>query len=128
MCLTILEKSLTCLILRFADDVIEASDGTVYFTDVSSKFGFDDWLLDYLEARPNGRLLKYEPSTKTTSEVLSYLSFPNGVALSEGEDYLVVCETLRQDTLLIFVCIILLTLGPHISYCHVTYTKPIAMI
>ncbi|XP_078154996.1 protein STRICTOSIDINE SYNTHASE-LIKE 4-like [Carex rostrata] len=81
--------------IRFADDVIEASDGTVYFTDVSSKFGFENYLLDYLEARPNGRLLKYEPSTKTTSEVLTYLSFPNGVALSEGEDYLVVCETFR---------------------------------
>lgn len=76
----------------------------MYFTDASSKFGFDSWILGYLEAQPNGRLLRYEPSTKATYEVLPRLYFPNGVALSEGEDYLVVCETLRQGIVRIFVC------------------------
>ncbi|KAJ4762990.1 hypothetical protein LUZ62_073365 [Rhynchospora pubera] len=85
--------------IRFADEAIETSDGTIYFTDASSKFGFDNWILDFLEARPNGRLLKYDPSTKTTSEVLPDLYFPNGVAVSEGEDYLVVCETWRMRCL-----------------------------
>jgi sugar lactone lactonase YvrE len=84
----------------------------VYFSDASSKFGLDSWALDYLEARPNGRLLKYEPSTKVTSEVLPHLSFPNGVALSEGEDYLVVCETQRQDIFAHFCLQNLLTLDP----------------
>lgn len=77
----------------FADDAIEASDGCVYFSDASSKFGFDVWFLDVLEAKPHGRLLKYDPSTKKTWVLLEDLGFANGVALSPAEDYLVVCET-----------------------------------
>lgn len=77
----------------FADDAIEASDGTIYFSDASSKFGFHNWHLDLLEARPNGRLLKYDPLEKKTTVVLANLTFPNGVALSPNEDYLLVCES-----------------------------------
>ncbi|KAK1313314.1 Strictosidine synthase 1 [Acorus calamus] len=79
--------------INFADAAIEASDGGVYFSDVSTKFGFQDWIMDILEARPHGRLLRYDPSTNETSIVLSDLAFANGVALSADEDYLVVCET-----------------------------------
>lgn len=77
----------------FADDAIEASDGSVYFSDASTKFGLVDWFLDALEARPHGRLLKYDPLAKKTSVVLSDLAFANGVALSPNEDFLIVCET-----------------------------------
>lgn len=73
--------------------MIEASDGTLYFSVASTKYGMHDWYLDVLEARPYGQLLKYDPSTKETSLVLDNLAFANGVALSTNEDYLVVCET-----------------------------------
>ncbi|GLU10163.1 hypothetical protein SLE2022_269830 [Rubroshorea leprosula] len=79
--------------IRFADDVIEASDGNLYFSVASTKFGFHEWYLDLLEAKPNGQLLKYDPLTKQTSVVLDNLYFANGVALSKDEDFLVVCET-----------------------------------
>ncbi|ONK75102.1 uncharacterized protein A4U43_C03F13340 [Asparagus officinalis] len=82
-------------VIRFADEAVEASDGSVYFTDASSKFGLSDWLLDVLEAKPHGRLLKYDPVTKHTSVVLSDLAFANGVTLSPDEDFLIVCETWR---------------------------------
>ncbi|XP_020105242.1 protein STRICTOSIDINE SYNTHASE-LIKE 6-like [Ananas comosus] len=81
--------------IRFADEAIEASDGSVYFSDASDKFGLDDWFLDVLEARPHGRLLKYDPIANKTSVVLSDLCFPNGVALSADQDFLIVCETWR---------------------------------
>ncbi|KAJ8510095.1 hypothetical protein OPV22_000529 [Ensete ventricosum] len=82
--------------IRFADDVIEASDGSgVYFSDASTRFGLHEYFLDLLEARPNGRLLKFDPSTKETTVVLADLAFPNGVALSSDQDFLVVCETWR---------------------------------
>ncbi|THU55614.1 hypothetical protein C4D60_Mb11t08430 [Musa balbisiana] len=81
---------------RFADDVIEVSDGSgAYFSDASSRFGLHEWFLDLLEARPNGRLLKFDASTKETTVVLADLVFPNGVALSSDQDFLVVCETWR---------------------------------
>ncbi|GJN33064.1 hypothetical protein PR202_gb21625 [Eleusine coracana subsp. coracana] len=66
--------------IRFADAAIEASDGTVYFSDASTRFGFDRWILDFLESRPSGRLLKYDPRTGETSVVLDRLGFANGVA------------------------------------------------
>ncbi|XP_057467453.1 protein STRICTOSIDINE SYNTHASE-LIKE 4-like isoform X1 [Actinidia eriantha] len=85
--------------IRLADDVIEASDGSLYFSDGSTKFGFHDWHLDLLEAKPNGQLLKYDPLSNDTSVVIDGLYFPNGVALSADQDYLVVCETWKYRCL-----------------------------
>ena len=78
--------------IRFADDVIEASDGSLYFSVASSKFGLHHWYLDLLEAKPHGQLLKYDSLLNETSIILDNLVFPNGVALSQDEDFLVVCE------------------------------------
>ncbi|PKA52329.1 Strictosidine synthase 1 [Apostasia shenzhenica] len=92
---TILANEVEGTKISFADDAIVASDGSVYFSDASSRFGLHNWFLDLLEAGSNGRLLKYDPARKTTSVILSNLSFPNGVALSPNEDYLIVSETWR---------------------------------
>ncbi|AES65563.1 putative strictosidine synthase transcription factor WD40-like family [Medicago truncatula] len=79
--------------LMFADDVIEASDGNIYFSVPSTKFGMHNWYLDVLEARSHGQLLRYNPLSNETVIVLDHLAFANGVALSKDEDYLLVCET-----------------------------------
>ncbi|XP_060213701.1 protein STRICTOSIDINE SYNTHASE-LIKE 5-like [Lycium barbarum] len=79
--------------IRFADDVVEASDGSLYFSVVSTKFGLHEWYLDVLEAKPHGQLLKYNPSLNQTSVILDNLAFANGVTLSADEDYLIVCES-----------------------------------
>ena len=73
--------------------MIEGSDGSLYFSVASTKFGLHNWYLDVLEARPHGQLLKYDPSSNETSILLEGLAFANGVAVSEDQDYLVVCET-----------------------------------
>ncbi|TKY72878.1 STRICTOSIDINE SYNTHASE 4 [Spatholobus suberectus] len=85
--------------LRFADDVIEASDGNIYFSVASSKFDLPDWYLDVLEARPHGQLLKYNPTSNETVIVLDNVAFANGVALSKDEDYIVVCESWKYRCL-----------------------------
>lgn len=79
--------------IRLADDVIEASDGSLYFSVASTKYELHNWYLDVLEAKPHGQLLKYDPSSRETSIVLDDLGFANGVALSRDQHYLVVCET-----------------------------------
>ncbi|WP_373372060.1 SMP-30/gluconolactonase/LRE family protein [Nannocystis radixulma] len=81
--------------LGFTDDVAVAQDGTVYFTDASDKFGFGDHMLDLLEGRPHGRLIKYDPQTKTSTVLAKDLYFANGVALSRDESYVAVNETYR---------------------------------
>ncbi|CAK9159216.1 unnamed protein product [Ilex paraguariensis] len=85
--------------IRFADDVIEAVDGSLYFSVASTKFGLHEWYLDVLEARPHGQLLKYDPSLNQTSILLDNLCFANGVALSPNQDFLVVCETWKHRCL-----------------------------
>ncbi len=79
----------------FVDDVDVARDGTIYFSDASDKFGVHDYLYDMLEARPHGRLLRYDPAKKATSVLLRDLYFANGIALSQHEDFVLVNETYR---------------------------------
>ncbi|WP_159972323.1 SMP-30/gluconolactonase/LRE family protein [Pseudomonas sp. 8Z] len=79
----------------FTDDLDIASDGTIYFSDASSRFQQPDYLLDLLEARPHGRLLAYDPATGKTRVLLKDLYFANGVALSAAEDFVLVNETYR---------------------------------
>ncbi|MED6119503.1 hypothetical protein PIB30_012410 [Stylosanthes scabra] len=81
---------------NFADDVIEASDGSIYFSDATKKHGLHDVHLDLLEARPHGQLLKYNPTSNQLSVVLDNLHFANGVALSKDEDFLLVTETWKS--------------------------------
>jgi sugar lactone lactonase YvrE len=80
---------------KFTDDLDIASDGTIYFSDATSRFEQPDYLLDLLEARPHGRLLSYSPSSGETRVLLKDLYFANGVALSANEDFVLVNETYR---------------------------------
>ncbi|MFR0688478.1 SMP-30/gluconolactonase/LRE family protein [Enterobacterales bacterium AE_CKDN230030158-1A_HGKHYDSX7] len=79
----------------FTDDLDIASDGRIYFSDASSRFHQPDYILDLLEARPHGRLLRYDPATGRTETLLKDLYFANGVALSQNEDFVLVNETYR---------------------------------
>lgn len=80
---------------KFTDDLDIASDGTIYFSDASSRFEQPDYLLDLLEARPHGRLLSFDPASGETRVLLKDLYFANGVALSAAEDFVLVNETYR---------------------------------
>jgi sugar lactone lactonase YvrE len=78
---------------RCTNDLDLAADGTIYFTDASSKFPLKTFTLDILEHQGNGRLLSYDPKTKTTRVVLNNLCFANGVAVSPDQSFLLVVET-----------------------------------
>ena len=77
--------------INFADDLDVTADGTVYFSDASSKFGYPG-NTDFLEHGANGRLLRYDPASGKATVLVPGLHFPNGVALGPGEDYLVFNE------------------------------------
>jgi len=79
----------------FTDDLDVGPDGTVYFSDASSRFGVNEYLYDLLEARPHGRLLAYDPTTETVKVLLKDLYFANGVAVAPSGDFLLVNETYR---------------------------------
>ncbi len=80
---------------RFTDDLDIASDGRIYFSDASWKHDHHRYLHDLLEARPYGRLLRYDPASGRTEVLLNDLYFANGIALSQDEDFVLVNETYR---------------------------------
>jgi sugar lactone lactonase YvrE len=88
--------------IRYANSVVVASDGTIYFTDSSTRFSALEWggtyeasVLDILEQAASGRVLEYDPATGTTHVVARGFSFANGLALSTDGRSLFVAETGR---------------------------------
>ena len=86
--------------IRYADAVVVAGNGKIYFSDASTRFAPARWggtfeaaVLDILEQAATGRILEYDPASKTTRIVAKGLSFANGVALSRDEQTLFVAET-----------------------------------
>ncbi|HEY1393472.1 MAG TPA: SMP-30/gluconolactonase/LRE family protein, partial [Methylibium sp.] len=86
--------------VRYADGVIVARSGMIYFTDASRRFAPGEWggtfeasILDIVEHQSSGRLLAYDPKTRITHVVMHDLCFPNGLALSADERHLFVAET-----------------------------------
>ena len=86
--------------IRYADAVVVAKSGKMYFSDASTRFGPAQWggtfeasILDILEQSATGRILEYDPATRATRILAQGLSFANGVALSQDEASLFVNET-----------------------------------
>ena len=67
--------------LKFVDDVAIAADGTIWFSDASQRFGFEDNLLDFFEGSMTGRLMSYNPNSGETTVDIDGLFFDNGVTL-----------------------------------------------
>jgi sugar lactone lactonase YvrE len=80
---------------RCVNGVDVATDGTIYFTDASAVWGIAQFTEDILDQRPSGRVLRYDPRTKTTTVLLRDLVFANGVALTADESALLVAESGR---------------------------------
>ena len=86
--------------IRYADAVVVAKSGKMYFSDASTRFGPAQWggtfeasILDILEQSATGRILEYDPATRATRILAQGLSFANGLALSHDEASLFVNET-----------------------------------
>jgi sugar lactone lactonase YvrE len=75
----------------FCNNAAVASDGTVWFSDSSTRFGIDRWKDDFVQDTTTGRLLRRDPDG-TVEVVLDGLRFSNGVALSKAEDFVAVAE------------------------------------
>ncbi|WP_410645271.1 SMP-30/gluconolactonase/LRE family protein [Amycolatopsis sp. lyj-346] len=76
----------------FCNNAAVASDGTVYFTDSSRRFGIDNWRDDLIEQTAGGRLLRRTPDG-SIDLLLDGLQFANGVALAPDESFVAVAET-----------------------------------
>ena len=86
--------------IRYANSVIVAANGKVYFTDASQRFSPAQWggtfeasVRDIIEQSATGRVLEFDPASKTTRVVVSGLSFANGIALTQDQSSIFVNET-----------------------------------
>jgi sugar lactone lactonase YvrE len=77
----------------FTDDLDLAPDGTVCFSDASTKFGYGEDRLDLLEHGGHGRLMAYVPGTGEVRVLLDGLQFANGVAVARDGSFVLVAET-----------------------------------
>lgn len=77
--------------LRVCNNAAVAADGTIYFSDSTSRFDLQYWKADLLEHTGTGRLLRRAPDG-TVATLLGDLQFANGVALAPDESYVVVSD------------------------------------
>lgn len=78
----------------FTNNADVAADGTIYFSDASSRFGPERKAVDdIIEHGGNGRLLQYDPQTRETRVLLDGLQFANGVAVAPDQESVLVAET-----------------------------------
>ncbi|MEU8300901.1 SMP-30/gluconolactonase/LRE family protein [Micromonospora sp. NPDC048909] len=92
--------------ILFANDLVIASDGRVWFTDSSATYNTTtlgdspSYLLpDLVDGRPTGRLLVFDPTSGITEQVLTDLYFPNGIAFPAHGRTLWIAESNRYRIL-----------------------------
>ncbi|HEY3629450.1 MAG TPA: SMP-30/gluconolactonase/LRE family protein [Jatrophihabitantaceae bacterium] len=76
----------------FCNNGAIAADGTVYFSDSSTRFGIDHWRGELLAHTGTGRMLRRTPDG-AQDVLLDGLEFANGVALAPDESCVVIAET-----------------------------------
>lgn len=75
------------------DNFDVAKDGKVYFSDASSKYGIDRFMLDVLEGKPYGRLFVWDPQTNEVTLLIDGLYFANGVEVAPDQQSVFLSET-----------------------------------
>ncbi|MEV4703246.1 SMP-30/gluconolactonase/LRE family protein [Actinoplanes sp. NPDC049316] len=78
--------------VTFASNVVQATDGTIWFTTSTSRWDLANYLGDVFEHTCTGRLLRRDPDGTVTT-VLTGLKFGNGLVLAPDESYLLYAET-----------------------------------
>jgi len=78
--------------LTFCSNVVESSNGTIFFTESTSRFHYEYYKGSVIEGRPTGSLFRRDPDG-TVSVLASDLHFANGVTLTADESAVVFAET-----------------------------------
>lgn len=90
---------------KFIDDLVVANNDVIYFVDSSKDYGIeDDYVLNsFMDGRPLGRLLSYDPHSKKVEVIHDKLFFPNGITMSHDGAAVLVSEMMTYRVLRIEV-------------------------
>jgi sugar lactone lactonase YvrE len=103
--ITVLTTSAEGVPCKLVNDVDIAKDGTIYFSDTTSLYKLDELVIhkdstiefaDEFFTSNEGRLLSYDPNSKTTKVLLDQLYFANGVAVSPDQSFVVIAESTKN--------------------------------
>jgi ribose transport system permease protein len=79
--------------ILMADDLDIAPDGRIFFTEATTRYVLNDWIIDSLEAAGNGKLMCHDPRSGATYPVLHGLMFANGVCTAHDGNSILVNES-----------------------------------
>lgn len=79
--------------LRLADDLDITDDGLIFFSEATVRYEMDEWAIDGLEARGNGRIICYDTNTGKTHTAIRGLKFPNGICVASDGQSILFAET-----------------------------------
>jgi ribose transport system permease protein len=79
--------------MRLADDLDIGPDGKVYFSEATIRYGFEEWVVDALEGRGNGRIIRHDPASGATRTILRNLLFANGICVAHDNKSVLFAET-----------------------------------
>lgn len=89
----------------YPDDLVvspssKTNSSKIYFSDATTKFAAREWggtlpasMLEILEHEKHGRIIEYDPLSKTSRSIMGDLSFANGVTISPDGRFLLIAET-----------------------------------
>lgn len=78
--------------LRFCSNVTATSDGSLWFTESTTRFDFEDFPGAFLEQRASGRLIRRDPAGRC-DVIFDDLLFANGITVTDDETALIFAET-----------------------------------
>ena len=91
---TVLANEVDGVPLRFTNGVdVDQVTGEVFFTDSSTNYQRSQHERVTATGDSTGRLMKYDPKTKSVTVLQSGISYPNGLAISADRTHLVVALT-----------------------------------
>ncbi|WP_201449917.1 SMP-30/gluconolactonase/LRE family protein [Nocardia caishijiensis] len=76
----------------FPSNVVRDDDGTIYFSESSRRWPFEQWMGDILEHSGSGRLVRRDPGGQV-EVLIDGLQFANGVVLAPDLSWVLVAET-----------------------------------
>jgi ribose transport system permease protein len=79
--------------LRLADDLDITDNGLIFFSEATIRYEMDEWPVDGLEARGNGRIICYDTNTGRTHTAIRGLKFPNGICVASDGKSILFAET-----------------------------------
>lgn len=82
--------------IRCPLSALAGPDGLVYITEGTIYHEPTDWYVDLMERRQAGRLIRCNPQTFETEVLLTGLSYPFGIAISDDGKWLIISESWKH--------------------------------